>query len=255
MAEERDVGPPEPAAGSRSEPPAEPLTRGGRQLIPSPPGLRPGGPAPWDALEPEQRIFTLADVRDRLAVLPAPRASDLHTPSSRMAAVLVAVFEEFGEAHVVLTKRPETMPSHRGEIAFPGGKREPGDDSLVAAALREANEEIGLDPGEVDVVGELDSLSTVASQFTIAPVVGLLGAPPVLRPDPREVDVAFAVPVSELLDPAAYREELWDLWGSWRPMAFFDLPGETVWGATARILTGFLRFLTDARVPDGGAAR
>ncbi len=91
-------------------------------------------------------------------------------------------------------------------------------------------------------------LSTVASEFTIAPIVGLLAEPPVLRPDPREVAAAFAVPISDLLDPAAYREELWDLWGAWRPMAFFELPGETVWGATARILAGFLGFLTEERV-------
>ncbi len=245
MAEERDVG--------RRGPVPDRPARGGRQQIPRPPGLRPGAPAPWAGLPAEQRIFTLADVRARLTVLPPPRASELHTPSSRAAAVLVALFDEHGEAHVVLTKRPETMPSHRGEIAFPGGKRDPGDVSLVAAALREADEEIGLAPAAVEVAGELDSLSTVASQFTIAPIIGLLGAPPVLRPDPREVEAAFAVPISELLDPAAYREELWDLWGAWRPMAFFHLTGETVWGATARILAGLLRFLTEPRVPGGAA--
>ena len=76
-----------------------------------------------------------------------------------------------------------------------------------------------------------------------------------LTPDPREVAAAFAVPISELLDPAAYREEIWDLWGAWRPMAFFELPGETVWGATARILTGLLRFLTEDRRSGPGGAR
>jgi 8-oxo-dGTP pyrophosphatase MutT (NUDIX family) len=221
--------------------------RGGRQVIPRPPGLRAGGPAPWADLDPSLRHFTLADVRARLDVLPPARPSELHSPASRDAAVLVAVFEDAGEAHVVLTKRPETMPSHRGEIAFPGGKQEPGDPSLVAAALREAHEEIGLDPSAVEVVGELDHLSTVASQFTIAPVVGLLAAPPVLMPDPREVAAAFAVTIADLLDPEAWREEVWQLWGMWRPMAFYDLPGETVWGATARILTGLLTFLTAER--------
>jgi 8-oxo-dGTP pyrophosphatase MutT (NUDIX family) len=216
-------------------------------VIPRPPGLRAGGPAPWADLDPSLRHFTLADVRARLAVLPPPRPSELHSATSRDAAVLVVLFEDAGEAHVVLTKRPETMPSHRGEIAFPGGKQEPGDSSLVAAALREAQEEIGLDPADVEVVGELDHLSTVASQFTIAPVVGLLAAPPVLVPDPREVAAAFAVTIADLLDPDAWREEVWQLWGTWRPMAFYDLPGETVWGATARILTGLLTFLTEER--------
>jgi 8-oxo-dGTP pyrophosphatase MutT (NUDIX family) len=209
--------------------------------------LRAGGPPPRGDLVPSLRHFTLADVRARLEVLPPPRPSELHTPTSRAAAVLVALFEEAGEAHVILTKRPETMPSHRGEIAFPGGKQEPGDPSLVAVALREATEEIGLAPEAVEVVGELDHLSTVASQFTIGPVVGLLAEPPVLRPDPREVAAAFAVTIADLLDPEAWREEVWQLWGMWRPMAFYDLPGETVWGATARILTGLLTFLTAER--------
>ncbi|MGZ4756135.1 MAG: NUDIX hydrolase [Acidimicrobiia bacterium] len=240
MAAERDLG--------RSSGAAEPPRRGGRQQIPRPPGLRAGGAPAWADLDAGDRIFTLADVRRRLTELPPPLASELHTPSSRAAAVLVSLFEAHGEAQVILTKRPETMPSHRGEIAFPGGKRDPGDETLLAAALREAEEEIGLAPAAVEVAGELNSLSTVASQFTITPFVGLLGAPPELRPDPREVELAFAVPISELLDPAAYREELWDLWGAWRPMAFFDLPTETVWGATARILTGFLHFLVEPRV-------
>ena len=218
-------------------------SRGGRQLIPRPPGLQEGGPPSWVDLGSAARLYTLADVRDRLVSLPPPRASELHSPSSRAAAVLVAIFETDGEARVVLT-----MPSHRGEIAFPGGKRDPGDETLLAVALREAEEEIGLAPDLVEAAGELDSLSTVASQFTITPFIGLLAAPPVLVPDPREVEAAFAVPISELLDPAAYREELWNLWGAWRPMAFFDLPGETVWGATARILAGFLRFLVEPRV-------
>jgi 8-oxo-dGTP pyrophosphatase MutT (NUDIX family) len=140
------------------------------------------------------------------------------------------------------------MASHRGEIAFPGGKEDPGDASLGEAALREAWEEIGLPPEDVEVAGELDSLSTVASQFTITPFVGLLAAPPILRTDPREVEAAFAVPISDLLDPAAFWEERWELWGEWRSMVFFVLPGETVWGATARILAGLLRFLTEERV-------
>jgi 8-oxo-dGTP pyrophosphatase MutT (NUDIX family) len=240
MADGGEVEPPDRAAAESG--------RGGRQVIPRPPGVRPGSAPEWAGLGADARHFTLADVRDRLLSLPPPRASELDTPQSRAAAVLVPVFEADGEARIILTKRPDTMPSHRGEIAFPGGKRESGDASMVAAALREAEEEIGLAPEMVEVAGELDSLSTVASQFTITPIVGLLTAAPVLRPDPREVAAAFSVPISELLDPAAYREELWDLWDAWRPMAFFDLPGETVWGATARILAGFLRFLTGERL-------
>ena len=100
----------------------------------------------------------------------------------------------------------------------------------------------------VEVAGELDSLSTVASQFTITPFVGLLtaGRRCCARARGRSRPRSRSRSPSSWI-PTAYREELWELWGAWRPMAFFDLPGETVWGATARILAGFLRFLTEER--------
>jgi 8-oxo-dGTP pyrophosphatase MutT (NUDIX family) len=224
------------------------VARGGKQVIPRPPGTRPGDLAPWSSVAPEQRRLTVAQIRRRLDAAPTPREPELQPAGSRPAAVLVAAFDDthagHDEAHLILTKRPQSMRSHRGEIAFPGGKQDPGDPTLLAAALRESREEIGLDPGAVEVVAELDRISTVASMFTITPFVGVLAAPPALRPDPVEVDHAFAVPISELLDPDAYREESWELWGAWRPMAFFELPGETVWGATARILHRLLMLLT-----------
>jgi 8-oxo-dGTP pyrophosphatase MutT (NUDIX family) len=169
--------------------------------------------------------------------------------------VLVPFFEADGEARVILTKRPDTMPSHRGEIAFPGGKLEAEHDpSLQAAALREAHEEIGLDPARVDVVAELDSLTTVASRFVLTPFVGLLAERPALAPDPTEVVRAFDVAISELLDDAVYREERWDVPpdlgvtpGRDRAIHFFELADETVWGATARILSAFLTHLTATR--------
>jgi 8-oxo-dGTP pyrophosphatase MutT (NUDIX family) len=166
--------------------------------------------------------------------------------------VLVPIFERGGEAQLILTKRPEHMPSHRGEVAFPGGKLETERDaSLRDAALREAHEEIGLDPTAVDVVAELDSLTTVASRFVLTPFVGLLASRPVLVPDPTEVVRAFDVPIAELLADGVYREERWDVPadlgitpGRDRPIHFFELEDETVWGATARILAGFLAELT-----------
>ena len=213
------------------------VERGGRQRIPRPPGTRPGELPAWSSLGPTERLIPLATAVERLSHAGPPAGPTFDVTGAREAAVLVALFEDAGESHVVLTKRPETMPSHQGEIAFPGGKRETSDASLVAAALREAYEEI---------VIELDTIATVASAFTISPFVGVLAEPPVLKPHPREVVDAFAVPVSELLHPDAYREELWDLWGAYRPMAFFELPGETVWGATARILSRLLIVVTGA---------
>jgi 8-oxo-dGTP pyrophosphatase MutT (NUDIX family) len=217
------------------------MRRGGEQRIPRPPSFRPGGPAPWSGLSPEQRRFTLAEVRARLADFPAPVDKGPNVEGSRAAAVLMPLYEAGGEARVVLIKRPETMPSHRGEIAFPGGKFEPGVDAdLRAAALREAHEEIGLAPADVEVVARLDGIGTVATLFTIAPFVGFLARPPVLDPNPREVVRVLDVALSDLLDPDAYREERWDTHTYDFDVHFFDLEDETVWGATARILTSFL---------------
>src|SRR5205085_10171087 len=116
------------------------------------------------------------------------------------------------DSRVILTKRPDTMPSHQGEIAFPGGKLDEAvDGSLRDAALREAHEEIGLDTSEVEIVAELDSLVTVMGRFVLTPFVGLLGRRPAVAPDPTEVVSVFDVALSELLDDATFREERWDV--------------------------------------------
>jgi 8-oxo-dGTP pyrophosphatase MutT (NUDIX family) len=162
--------------------------------------------------------------------------------------VLLPLFEEHGDVRIVLTRRPETMPSHRGEIAFPGGKVEPVvDRDARDAALREAEEEIGLPRELVDVIGQLDTMHTVSGPFLIAPFVGLISEPPVLVPDPREVERVFDVALSELLGDEVHHQERWDLFGEPRAMHFFELADETVWGATGRILAGFLAHLM--RVP------
>lgn len=185
--------------------------------------------------------------------LPPPKRPEIELPGSRPAAVLIALFEEAGQARVILTKRPDTMPTHQGEIAFPGGKLDTAvDEDLAAAALREAHEEIGLAPELVEIVAELDHLFTVQARFTLAPFVGLLEDRPSLHPHQREVVRVFDIALSELLDDAAFRQELWDIDGAIldtapgrdRPIDFYEIPGETVWGATARILTGFLTQLT-----------
>ena len=173
---------------------------------------------------------------------------------SQAAAVLVPFYERDDETWVVFIKRPETMSSHRGEIAFPGGKFETGvDPDLRATALREAHEEIGLDPTLVEIVARLDGIGTVASRFTITPFVGFLTGRPQLTPSPGEVTRILEVPLSELLDPDVYREEHWDVGTREREpgdlargafdVHFYDLEDETVWGATARILTTFLAYL------------
>jgi 8-oxo-dGTP pyrophosphatase MutT (NUDIX family) len=174
---------------------------------------------------------------------------------SQAAAVLVPLYEADGETWIVLIKRPETMSAHRGEIAFPGGKFDLGADAdLRATALREAHEEVGLRPDSVEIVARLDGIGTVATRFTITPFVGFVPAAPELTPSPGEVVRILHVPLSELLDPAVYREERWDTRtpipegnaGTF-DVHFYDLEDETVWGATARILTGFLAHLVAGR--------
>jgi len=228
--------------------------RGGLQRIPRPASARAGGPPRWAHLGPEQRRFSLDDVRRSAASLPAPQRPVVPA-TARPAAVLIPVLERDGEAQIVLTKRPDTMPSHQGEIAFPGGKLDEAlDHSLRDAALREAEEEIGLDPALVEIVGELDTLTTVAGRFALTPFLGLVSGSPELSPHETEVVSVFDVAISDLLDELAYREERWDIPASLgpeagmdRPIHFFELRGETVWGATARILVGFLEHLTRSR--------
>jgi len=181
-------------------------------------------------------------VRSRFADYAPPPEPPLQ-PGGRAAAVLLPVFEEDGEARIVLTRRPETMPSHRGEISFPGGKlQEESDPTLRDAALREAEEEIGLRRELVDVVAALPTLGTVVGQFNITPFVGITDGRPIVTADSREVDRVFDVALAELLGDDVYHEERWS-WGfdgTERAMQFYELADETIWGATARILTGFL---------------
>jgi 8-oxo-dGTP pyrophosphatase MutT (NUDIX family) len=113
--------------------------------------------------------------------------------------------------------------------------------------VREAHEEIGLDPAEVEVLGELAPLETVSSRSRITPIVGALARRPRLSPNPAEVARIFDVSLAELVSDGVYREERWDLPGQGdRPMHFFELEDETVWGATARILTELLELVVGA---------
>jgi 8-oxo-dGTP pyrophosphatase MutT (NUDIX family) len=217
---------------------------GGAQKIPRPPTIRLGAAAPWAGLPPEAVRLPLDEVRRRCRAFPEPKRPP-HVPDVQAAAVLVPLFEAGGETRVVLTRRPETMPSHRGDVAFPGGKfRAEVDPGLVDAALREAEEEIGLPQAAVEVVAELDTLSTVTSRFLVAPFVGVVAEPPELRADPREVERVFDVGLSELMVEGVHRVEQWGTGVLTREVHIFELEDETVWGLTARILAGFLTLIT-----------
>lgn len=239
--------------------------RGGPQIIPRPGVVGRGAPAPWAGTPEGERLVTADDLRrafkDRVGArsfiedsasgaLALRRGSDV----VRSSAVLAPFYEHDGELWVVLTRRSWNMRSHTGEVSFPGGGVEPGESS-IAGALREANEEIGLPPSDVEVLGELDHLMTVSSRSFIVPFVGLLDGRPELTPSPREVDAVLHVPVRELLLDEVYREERWtfEVPPAWappemvelggpieRPIFFFELVGDTLWGATAAMLRHLL---------------
>jgi 8-oxo-dGTP pyrophosphatase MutT (NUDIX family) len=224
-------------------PPAAPGARGGAQAIPRPPGHRTGAPPPWAALSAADRRLPLVEVRARLAATGPARRSPREGEVDRASAVLAPLYEHDGETWVVLTRRSSALRVHSGEVSFPGGGQDPGEE-LWETARREAQEEIGLDPSDVERIGELDHLSTITSNSFIVPYVGALPGRPHLSPSPAEVEAVLHVPLSELLDPANFREERWDVFGTDRPIWFFELDGDTVWGATAAMLRQLLGFVT-----------
>jgi 8-oxo-dGTP pyrophosphatase MutT (NUDIX family) len=224
-----------------------PAGRGGDQIIPRPLNARPGRPAPWAHLPVEARRPSLADVQDVLAAAgPAHRTErELAPEIDRASAVLAPLYEHDGELHVVLTRRTWELRSHSGEVSFPGGRQDDGDDHLWHTALREAQEEIALDPSSVRRIGELDHLATVTSHSFIVPYVGALAARPATTANPQEVSAVLHVPIAELLDPAIFREERWTFpWAEDRPIFFFELVGDTVWGATGAMLRQLLGLVT-----------
>ncbi len=152
----------------------------------------------------------------------------------RAAAVLIAVTER-AEPGVILTQRPQTMPSHPGQVAFPGGKLEVGE-TAVQAALREADEELSIAPRDVRVVGEAAGFPT-GSGYDLTPVLG--GIPPALpiRPDPREVDDWFEAPLRFVLDPANHEQKVGLFRGIERPYVEINWQGHRIWGITAGILS------------------
>lgn len=149
------------------------------------------------------------------------------------AAVLVPLYDDLdGVTRVILTKRPMTMPTHAGHLAFPGGRPDDGDGGPVGTALREAEEEVGLDPASVQVLGFLPAIHTIEYSLMVVPVVGWIDGVPELRPSPREVDKILEPPVDLLAGEDGWRFEIWREHKVW----FFDIEGEVLWGATAHMV-------------------
>jgi len=156
-------------------------------------------------------------------------------PGLVRAAVLIPIFEKNGEYHVLLTRRTERVSHHKGQISFPGGRQDHGED-LLATALREAKEEMGIEEKDVRILGELDDMCTFSSDFCIAPFVGLIPYSYPFKINRHEIEEILEVPLSVFLDETKFREELRSRNGEMVPVYFYEHDAHTIWGATAQIL-------------------
>ena len=158
----------------------------------------------------------------------------------RLAAVLCPIVERPHGLSVILTQRPDTMREHAGQVAFPGGKIDEGDADARAAALREANEEIGLPHGDAEVLGEIDHYET-GTGFRVAPIVAMIHPEFEPTPDPREVAAVFETPLDYLMNPANLKTHTGHWGGRARQYYAYDWEDRYIWGATA----GMLKSLSD----------
>jgi 8-oxo-dGTP pyrophosphatase MutT (NUDIX family) len=238
------------------------------QVIPRPPTWEPGAAPPWAKVPAAERSGIGIDrVLDSLAALgqlgPVPEGigedrvfgstvlvNETNAPAALPvnAGVLAALFEEPGEsgrpeARLILTRRSSGMRTHKGEVSFPGGRLDQGE-GPAEAAVREAHEEVGLDPALVSTVGWIHPVMTMLSASLIVPVIATIPGRPHLVASPVEVERVFDVALAELADLSIYHEERWRIPG--RTIAgtdddsfavrFFEVSGEMIWGATARMI-------------------
>lgn len=189
------------------------------------------------------------DFKNRLAKALAARSpARVSLDDARDAAVLIPIVAT-PEPTLIFTVRTETLSSHKGQISFPGGSIDEGDTDEIAAALRETQEEIGLDPTAVEVLGALDAFPTFVTGFVVTPVIGWLESEPELKPNPQEVAAVLHVPLAQLNEEIrsepgfshrdhSYPTEAW-VWND-----------NVIWGVTARIIRSFLDVVAAAGLAD-----
>ena len=151
----------------------------------------------------------------------------------KASAVLIPLFYNQGQYHILFTERSEEVDFHKGQVCFPGGTREPSDSSLLQTALRETEEEISVKAKDVEILGEFDDNVTLTSNYVISPFVALIPHPYPLKADGREIREIFSVPLSFLMNEANFKQDSYA----------YEYEGHIIWGATARILRQFMDLL------------
>jgi len=175
--------------------------------------------------------------------VPPPRPG----AEKKAAAVLVPLFQRDGELHVLYTRRSDRLASHRGQVAFPGGRFDRRDPDLVAAALRETHEEVGIHPRHVEVLGSFEGRRTHSTEIHVTPFVGIVHGAPEFRPDPKEVAEIFDVPLPALSDPRYRGHYRWrdNGYSSQRPAILYG--GQVIWGLTYELTLTFLQLTAATR--------
>ncbi len=164
-------------------------------------------------------------------------------PDARVAAVLILLYPVKGSVYTVFMQRHNYEGVHGGQISFPGGKREDSDETIIQTALREANEETGVDPGRISVIGTLTPLFIPVSNMIVTPVVGWTNEKPAFIQQPEEVDFLIDAELKRFLDPSIIKTKPFEIKGEKIDVKYFEYEGHVIWGATAMILNELLTII------------
>jgi len=182
---------------------------------------------------------SVEEIRDALA---AHLSRQLPLEGLTPAAVLLPLLLKDGEPHLLFTRRADTLSHHRGEISFPGGVAEPADAGLQQTALRETHEELGIEPADVQLLGQLDDFVSIHG-YRVTPFAGRVPWPYRLQVQASEIAEVLEVPLAHLRNPAIHRQEDWSHKGRVWPIHFYRWQRRDIWGLTAAILRQFLQRL------------
>lgn len=179
----------------------------------------------------------------------APESRDLFnmniSSKTKKSSIIILLYCKNSTWYTVLFQRPVYDGMHSGQVCFPGGKMEKRDNSLMETAIREAREEIGVDPENIKIIGELTSLYIPVSDYLVQPYIGYLDRDPVFVPDPFEVQDIITVPVQILIDPEIRKKKTVKFHGQNIVIPYFSIEHHDVWGATAMIISEFTDILVN----------